>query len=116
MPMAIVEVSRMSATQCSQMSPAELFCSLPFPLAVALKDCIPKKGQHNSCKAVFVVLKSLGSSMQRSQISQANLVCSLSFPLTVALNDCTGRNVRRICESLADEQNESHAVQPNVSS
>ena len=39
MPMAMVEVSRMSATQCSQMSPAELFCSLPLPLAVALKDC-----------------------------------------------------------------------------
>lgn len=39
MPMAMVDVSRMSATQCSQMSPAELFCSLPLPLAVALKDC-----------------------------------------------------------------------------
>ena len=39
-----------------------------------------KMGQHNTCKAVFVVSKSLGSLMRCSHIFQAKLVCSLSFP------------------------------------
>lgn len=48
MPMAMVDVSRMSATQCSQMSPAELFCSRPLPFAVALKDCtVSTAGSHH---------------------------------------------------------------------
>lgn len=54
MPMAIVAESTMTARQCSQMSPAALLASRPFPFAVALNACAFHTSYNHSCCHSFV--------------------------------------------------------------